>query len=62
MDGAAYVILLVARVRPHTCHPEIASGYDEQKVLSEYDRDGRVGGRLLQVENSGEKGGTMRLL
>jgi len=33
VDGAAYVTLL-ARVRP-CCHPDITSGDDEQKVLSE---------------------------
>jgi hypothetical protein len=33
VDGAAYIILLVGRVRPCTCHPEITSddSDDEQK-------------------------------
>lgn len=37
MDGAVYVILLVARVRPCTYHPKITGGDDEQKVPSEDD-------------------------
>jgi len=35
VDRAAYAIVLVPSVRPHTCHPEITGGDGERKVLSE---------------------------
>jgi hypothetical protein len=47
VDGAVYVILLVARVRPCTYHPKITGGDDEQKFHQRMTLDGRVGGRLL---------------